>query len=96
MVCVVEPHSNELADAPNRTSQTRRTVHDWQGCWIKLGQAREHLRCERLSINICDLAGEVANASVGVQQPGLFLPGRTIAQELHRSVLLVLALTWAA
>src|SRR5215207_3136849 len=37
MVCVVEPYSNELADAPNRTSQTRRTVHGWQGPWVELG-----------------------------------------------------------
>jgi hypothetical protein len=83
MVLVVEADADELADAPDRRAEPRlaldlREIVRWLG-----REVRQRLRLQRLSRQVADRSGQVAQISVVVEETRLLRTDLAIAHEFH-------------
>ena len=74
---------NDLADPADARAEPRRTRDERQARLVEPAQAIERARRERVAIEVAHRAGEIADLAVAVQEAGLFLAGRAVAQKLH-------------
>jgi hypothetical protein len=82
-VSIVEADGHDLADTRDGRAEARPVRQLGQARWIEGGQMGESRRLEGRAVVVGDLAREIAQRTLAIDQTGLLGAWRAVADELH-------------
>ena len=83
MVGIVETDADELSRAGDAGTEARLAGDGRQGLRIEPGKAGERRRIQGLAADVGDVAGQIADGAVRIDETGLFGAGGAIANKFH-------------
>ena len=83
---VIDAQRHELAHLRHRRAEARRAFHQRQLRGIERAQAGQAFGREGVCPDVGHHAGQGADASLGIEEAGLFLADGAVAEELHEGV----------
>jgi hypothetical protein len=83
VIGIVEPDTDELADAADASAKARLTRDERQRRGIERAKARKARIGQRVARDVVNVARKIADVSVGVDKTRFFLAFRPKAKQFH-------------